>query len=443
MKKTVTLILAIALAVSACVVHAMYDSFEYDPETNIYSRRFEYFENVTCSGGFLLQNNTIGTYSLVDIVEDLSDEEGTLVIPAEIDGKIITSIDLLALPASVKHVRIPETVRRIRFCSGESLESVNLDPNCEISFSNGGGIRGENLKTFTADGKNWVSPLWEICSVAFSGSGVETIILDRSLSTWYERSNLGWHFKEQDVFKDCKNLRTVYMTDNVRSIYDQTSLDPSRKGGGNFANCTGLDYLCFPESINVLGTTFTNCTSLRTAVFPAKDVNLTYLLLEDTTANNRERSTFRNCHKLTIFGKYGTTVEDYAKEANIPFIGSIINHGEPSTVVAKAAQTATVWLNGYEIPAYTVNGSVYVGESALKSFGFGMDWDGEARTTTVTKPENVDWAVELNTNPEPYSLDVYSSDVKFMMNGFPIPYLCVGYGESIVDVNALAEAVLY
>ena len=199
----------------------------------------------------------------------------------------------------------------------------------------------------------------------------------------------------------------------------------------SITNYTGPDYLCFPENIGPLGTTFTNSTSLRTAVFPGKDVDIT------------EKSIFMGCPKLTILGKAGTTVEDYAKGADIPFIGSVINYGEPSTVVAQAEQTARVYINSVGVPAFTVNGSVYVGESALKSFGFGMDWDGEKRITTVTKPENVKWLVGLCANSDPYTIDVYSSDVKFMLNGFPIPALNVGGGESIIDVNALAEAVLY
>lgn len=425
MKKNITLILAAVLALSVCVVHVTAD---YAPATTVYS------------GGFVLYNDG-STYKVIGTTEDLSDENGTIVIPSKIDGKTVAGFGGLKSGSAsyLKHIVLPETVVSVSG-GGRYIESINLDPNRHMDIGMSA-FTSENLKTFTADGKNRVSPLWEIATNAFSGSGIETVILDRSLSSWYERDNLGWHFKETDVFNNCKNLRTVYMTDNVRSIFDQYSL--SSKGGGNFANCIGLDYLCFPESIGSLGTTFTNCTSLRTAVFPAKDVNLTHLLLENSTTNDRERSTFRNCPNLTIFGKAGTTVEDYAKEANIPFIGSVINHGEPSTAVAQAAQTATVYINGYPIPAYTLNGSVYVGESNLKSFGFGMDWDNDTRTTTVTKPENVQWTVELNTNPEPYSINVVSSDIKFIMNGFPIPALNVGNGESLVDVNALAEAVLY
>ena len=254
---------------------------------------------------------------------------------------------------------------------------------------------------------------------AFEGTAVEEIILDRDLIGTLGRK-LNTTTLGCEVFANCKNLRVVHMTENGTILVNS-----------GFKNCGSLDYLQFSPNIKEIKLeVFKNCKNVRSAVFPATDVLI-------------EIDPFADCPRLTIFGKAGTTVEDYAKEANIPFIGSVINNGEPSTVVAQAAQTATVWLNGYEIPAYTVNGSVYVGESALKSFGFGMDWDGEARTTTVTKPENVQWSVELNTNPEPYSLNVYSSDVKFMMNGFPIPHLCVGNGESIVDVNALAEAVLY
>ena len=120
-----------------------------------------------------------------------------------------------------------------------------------------------------------------------------------------------------------------------------------------------------------------------------------------------------------------------------------LRYGRLAVQRLQAAQTAKVTINGVAIKAYTVNDSVYIGESALKSLGFGMSWDKVARITTVTKPENVEWSVELNTNSHPYYLDIVSTDIKFMMNGFSIPALYIGNGESIIDVNAVAEAVLY
>ena len=152
---------------------------------------------------------------------------------------------------------------------------------------------------------------------------------------------------------------------------------------------------------------------------------------------------FKDNPKLTVFCVDGTPAVEYLKKHNIPYIPSIIPRGGQSTVVAKAYQTATVRVNGAAIPAYTLNGSVYVSENDLTPLGFKLSWDGEARTTTITKPENLQWSVKLGTNPEPNIVDVVSSDIKFMLDGFPIPALNIGNGESIIDVNALAEAVLY
>ncbi len=360
-----------------------------------------------------------------------------ITIPGEIDGIVVLGIETDGIRSGkLKKLTLPGTVDVFMRQSMEcpNLESINLDTKVELSvkgmyphvtlfpsvFGGEGSYKGcPKLKTFTSDGKNLVDKAWLLGDNAFEGTAVEEIILDRDLVGTLGRK-LNTATLEREVFADCQNLRAVHMTENCTFL-----------NSGGFKNCVSLDYLHFPQSIKtVRDGVFKNCKNVRTAVFPASDVAL-------------EIDPFADCPRLTVFGKAGTTVEDYAREANIPFIGSVINNGEPSTVVAHALQNAAVYINGAAIPAYTLNGSVYVSESSLKPLGFNMDWDGEARTTTITKPENVQWSVKLGANLEPDTVDIVSSDIKFMLDGFPIPALNIGNGESIIDVNALAEAVQY
>lgn len=243
-----------------------------------------------------------------------------------------------------------------------------------------------------------------------------------------------------------------------------------------------VDYVCSGSNVDyICAKAYSNCKNLRTVMicspntllschsdsfsFNCKcktDMEAAYDNLTVAVNETKEEvidRKYRNCvfvdsPKLTIIGYGGTQAEEYAKDHGIPFIPAFIRNGEPSTIVAEAVQNATVTINGEQIPAYTVNGSVYVGESALKCMGVGMSWKSEWRyvdiepyieTGVVDRPiKSFKWSVELNTNPEPYSIAVYSSDVEFWYKGnMRIPALNVGNGESIIDVNALAEAVLY
>ncbi len=226
-----------------------------------------------------------------------------------------------------------------------------------------------------------------------------------------------------------------------------------------FKGLKRMDYVCFGRGNDpIFGSSdtgvyigkeaFSGCENLRTAMFT-------------DSVKEISESVFENCPKLTVIGKAGTLAEEYANKNHIPFIPAVNKNGDPSTIVAMAEQTATVTINGVDIPAYTVNGSVYVGESVLKCLGVAVDWFGDQRITRVIVPQSMDWKVTLNTNTNPYSIAVYSTDVEFWKynEGDPqwtnesskiywdrynkIPALNVGNGESIIDVNALAEKVLY
>ena len=382
------------------------------------------------------------TELFVSRLTDEGMEKEVLVVPAEVNGKKVTGLNGLSWAGKYKKIVLPETVKSVRsFYNNPILESINLDHVERIqTFEN-----CEKLKDIGPGNRISFDLSTSIQNLGlFMNTGLEHVTIDiESMGN----GGFGSGSRESRVkleFSKCKELRTVNFTDKCKEVYAY-----------NFQDCPKLDYVCFGTGFELMQwRTFANCVNLRTAIFYGEPAVFNCGGIAYNYDHN-PGGVFDNCPKLTIIGKepvvsgemqydkYSLNYREYIELFGGSFIPAIISNGEPSTVVARAEQTATVTVNGAAVPAYTVNDSVYVGESALKSLGFGMDWDGDARTTTVTKPENIQWGVKLNTNLTPAHLDVVSSDVKFIMNGSPIPALNVGGGESIIDVNALAEAVLY
>ena len=434
MKKILAYVLLFALIFACGTCFSEDETPVLVERDGIIYRKGTYFDcNTRSLSVYLRDIEAWYVHGLTDRAKELEE----ITVPGEIDGIVVLGIETDGIRSGkLKKLTLPGTIDIFMRQSMEcpKLESINLDTRAETPvagmyphvtlfpsvFGGEGAYKGcPKLKTFTSDGKNLVDKAWLLGDNAFEGTAVEEIILDRDLAGTLSRK-LNTATLECEVFAGCQNLRAVYMTENCTFL-----------NNGGFKNCGSLDCLYFPQSIKAIRNgVFKNCKNVRSAVFPAADVVL-------------ELDPFADCPRLTVFGRSGTTVEDYAREADIPFIGSVINNGEPSTVVAQAYQTATVYINGTAVPAYTLNGSVYIKERNLSALGFGLSWDGEARTTTITKLENVQFSVGLNTNPEPNIVDIVSSDIKFMLDGFPIPALNIGNGESIIDVNALAGAVLY
>ena len=396
------------------------------------------------------------------VITGFSEEDSqfrTAVIPDKINGIEVRKLahGAFSKNENLINVVLPESVNIIGsgcFYKDLNLKSINLENVTEIgrgAFEYCAGladIGNNNTLSFkniadSPDTGNGNSPSeTKIYSAAFRGSGLERVHIDAD--TMYYKDTVISRDVSISVFMECSNLKFVRFSDRVRAV-----------GINDFNGCKKLDHLCFGPNMKMLQYhAFAGCESLRTAVFYADDVEFEDVEDADTSSYTdmsqyyyrsfeEGRPVFDGCPRLTVIGRAGTNCESYMKKNGVNFIPAIIDNGEPSTVVAHAAQTATVYINGTAVPAYTVNDSVYVGESALRSLGFDMNWDGETRTTTVTKPENVQWSVKLGTNPEPNIVDVVSSDIKFMLDGFPIPALNIGNGESIIDVNAIAEAVLY
>ncbi len=400
-------------------------------------------------------------------------EKEEIVIPAEIDGKRVYHVEPYNfLSDNLKRLILPDNNLilgvfgrnvPVGWFKLPNLEYINLDTH--VSVESGALARCPKLHTVSSDGKNIINA--GLGSGALSNTAIEEVTYNDLISS--------------DIFENCKNLRTVHFNTSLEAllevakryhnIKDDETLNYIARDYFNqelpkelFKDCTALDYICLDNNVfGAHGRTFHGCKNLRTLVIPVPDFEFRcgayvvdnrysshyeeYCAIDGVAPDNERTKNpycvFKDNYKLTVFCVDGTPAAEYLKKHGIHYIPSIIPRGGQSTVVAHALQNAAVYINGAAIPAYTLNGSVYVSESSLKPLGFNMDWDGEARTTTITKPENVQWSVKLGANLEPDTVDIVSSDIKFMLDGFPIPALNIGNGESIIDVNALAEAVLY
>lgn len=335
-----------------------------------------------------------------------------IVIPSECGGRDVEIIYRLR-SESLKKVTLPPTVKTIyegAFSGCPNLESINLE---NVTTIYAGAFEGCSALNDIGNGNRLLRGCY-VGDRAFAATGLERLIVDVNL----DPSSGGG-----GAFAACDRLFTVGVTGGVSVL-----------GGGVFASCAALDQICLPHSIDRLsGGTFAGCSNLRTVVFPTKNI-----IFDDS-----EGPIFAGCPKLTMVGMAGTTAETYAAAHGIPFVPSIIPVTAASTLVAYADCTCTVTINGTDVPAYTVGNSVYVGENAMKCFGIACDWNRPTRSTLITVPEGTTFSVTLNTNPEPYSIGIFSSDTAFYLDGFRIPAFNVGNGESIVDVNALAGRVLY
>ncbi len=331
-------------------------------------------------------------------------------IPAESGGGPVEIIYRVN-SASLREAALPSSVKTVyteAFTGCPSLERINLKDVTTVydrAFEGCGALE-------SVGGGNRFSTGMALGERAFAGSGLRGILLDRDLGE-----------AEAEVFADCKRLCQVGFTSAV-----------TRLGGGAFRGCSALGQLCLPASLDRLeGGVFSGCTGLRTVVFPAKNVEL----------SDGAEEIFAGCEGLTLIGMAGTTAEAYARAHNLPFIPAVIPRSGRFAQVGEAVQNATVSVGWAELPAYTVNGSVYVGESALKSVGFNCKWDNSARTTDVIAPEGVIWSVTSTDGPERGRVGIVSTDIAFYCNGVRVPALNVGNNESIIDVNALAEMELY
>lgn len=117
---------------------------------------------------------------------------------------------------------------------------------------------------------------------------------------------------------------------------------------------------------------------------------------------------------IILFGTIMTTICPVSAQSyNI--IGSVL------TTDIKA------YINGYEIPAYNVDGNMVIVGSDLRNYGFEVVYDNAARTSTVSfTEEGGQWSPMYVTHQKPTAIggkvmDVYDTDISVIVNGKQVP----------------------
>lgn len=203
-----------------------------------------------------------------------SGNETELEIPENIDGLVVTGIDINGYDSSfepITSVIIPNTVIDIRFMYCTGLKSIDIP-----------------------------SSITSINDVAFLGcTSLETICIPDSIEV------IGF-----GAFDGCTSLESINIPDSVTSIGDSA-----------FHDCTALESINIPSSVMCIGiNAFRNCTSLESINIPGGITNLYYSFVNCTSLQNVSISS-----GVTEIGSYAFMGCTALKSVNIP--DSVISIG--------------------------------------------------------------------------------------------------------------------
>lgn len=181
-------------------------------------------------------------------------EDTDIIVPAEIEGKKVTSINLFySFSYNVESVTIPDNVRYIgktTFGSCASLTSLAIGSGVTTIESDGsfGLFRGcSSLESITVDENNTVFDSREDCNAIIRTETNELFAGCKGTKVPDSVVSIG-----TSAFWGCSGLESVVLPDNMESI-----------GKFAFEGCSGLTELIIPDSVTSIGgRAFTNCENL-------------------------------------------------------------------------------------------------------------------------------------------------------------------------------------
>ena len=212
---------------------------------------------------------------------------GAAEIPAEIDGKPVTSIaegafeDVLitsvSIPAGVK------TIENAAFKSCSQLQTaVFADDSALVSIGDNAFESCQKLS-----GLQLPAGVTEIGRAAFNGCrALREITIPAGVT------EIG-----DFTFGVCTSLREVNLPEGITTI-----------GTSAFTGCAALTEIVLPNSVTTLGVrAFNNCQALAKVLAPAS---------VETIAEDA----FRSCETVTLYGYAETAAESFAQANEIPFV---------------------------------------------------------------------------------------------------------------------------
>lgn len=269
MKKILSLVLAIVLAASAFLAAPLQlpglvvaASAEEATEPSEGGNAGGEGEAIPDPAGFLTYafNSNSKSYAVTGYTGEQCDE---LVIPAEYEGKPVTSIadKAFEMNSNFKNIVLPDTIEYI------GMES----------------FRGTSIKKIDIpDSVTYIAPY------AFDGcSALQTVKLSKNVKTI-----------EYQTFSGCFNLTDIFLPVGLENIEDQA-----------FSGCGKLGEIIIPDSVkHIGGMAFYSCTNLKSVKLPKSiDMieyqlfmdcyNLTEIVIPDGVKTIRYNA-FANCSKL-------------------------------------------------------------------------------------------------------------------------------------------------
>lgn len=247
-------------------------------------------------------------------------EDTDIIVPAEIEGKKVTSINLnSSFSYNVESVTIPDNVRyigKMTFVSCTSLTSLAIGSGVTtIESSLIGQFRGcNNLESITVDENNTAFDSREDCNAIIRTETNELFAGCKGTKVPDSVVSIGrW------AFGGCSGLESVVLPDNMESIgsfaFDGCSgltelIIPDSVtsiGGRAFNNCKNLTSVSIGKGITSIGAyAFYNCSSLKNLTIPASVTNIDEAAfrycsgLESITvdSNNEAYDSRNNCNAI-------------------------------------------------------------------------------------------------------------------------------------------------
>lgn len=219
------------------------------------------------------------------VITGVDDRSGEIIVPAEIEGRTVTTIGLAAFEyAYVSNIVIPDTVTVIgdnAFCGIERITSMVIPE----------GVTHIGREAFA------------------NCRGMTDILLPDTLV-----------YMGMTAFSICENLRSIELPDGITSI-----------GEYGFADCNSLMSIKLPKELKTIGgLAFSNCGSLTQMDLPDGVTDIGYLafsgcdhlarLYIPASVAEIAEDAFLGCDNLTIHTPAGSYAEAFALEHGIPCV---------------------------------------------------------------------------------------------------------------------------
>lgn len=367
-KRFLSMILALSMLLAFLPAGALPAFAASDPTASDGTYSYSYTENT---------DGTLTITAFLGTAEQLADNDYTVTIPTELDGKPVSVIGQYAFGSGTKYFKDGEVVSIPNEDNHKKVQKVII-PYGILSIEDGAFYKSTSLKEISiADSVTKIG-----FGAFYSCSALESITIPGSVTsigssafascTLLENATLSNGIKStgQGAFRGCKNLSSVSLADTLTSISAYT-----------FAECDNLASVSLPQNLTSIGDyAFYNCRGKLTGITVPDTVKtigthafeycskLSGIDLTNTAITSISDYAFSCCTSLKNISlpKDLTSIGDYA------FIGNIfesIDIPDSVTSIGKYAFSGCSYLTSVTIPdkITTLSAYSFTGTSSLKS----------------------------------------------------------------------------